>query len=77
MPKNKTNKKKQPNRYLTLTSVSFQMGITLYLGASMGSYLDLKYNLDKKWFTILFVLVALIVSIYSIIKQLNRFNDDQ
>ena len=53
------------------------MGITLYLGASMGSYLDLKYNLDKKWFTILFVLVALIVSIYSIIKQLNRFNDDQ
>ena len=77
MSKNKTNKKKQPNRYLTLTSISFQMGITLYLGAYLGSYLDLKYSLDKKCFTILFVLVALIDSIYSIIKQLNRLNEDQ
>ena len=53
------------------------MGITLYLGASLGSYLDLKYSLDTKWFTILFVLVGLKFSIYSIIKQLNRLNEDQ
>jgi F0F1-type ATP synthase assembly protein I len=77
MPENKTppNKKKQPNRYLVLTSVATQIGGTIYLGAYFGKKLDARYAYEKPWFTIGLVLLALIVSMYSVIKQLNRLNE--
>jgi hypothetical protein len=73
MPK---NKKKRLNKYLVLTSASFQIGITVFLASSLGKYFDLKYNLEKNWFTILFVLLALIISMYSLIQQLNKLNNE-
>ena len=71
----KSSKKKRPlNRYLILTSVPFQIGITIYLGVYLGEYLDSRYTFEKPWFTILGVLLALIVAMYSVIQQLNRLN---
>ena len=76
MSKNKTKKKKQLNKYLLLTSISFQMGVTFYLGSYIGSFLDTKYNLEKNYFTILFVLFALFLSIYNITKQLKKLENE-
>ncbi len=76
MSKNKTKKKKQLNKYLILTSISFQMGVTFYLGSYIGSLLDKKYNLEKNYFTILFVLLALFISIYNITKQLKKLDNE-
>jgi len=76
MLKNKKKRKKQLNKYLILTSASFQIGITIYLGSYIGKYLDLKYNLEKNWFTILLVLLAVIVSMYSLVQQLNKLNNE-
>ena len=69
------NKKKPLNRYLSLTSIPFQIGITIYLGSYIGEYIDSKYSFENPWFTILGVLFALIVSMYSVIKQLNELNN--
>ncbi|MAW21422.1 MAG: hypothetical protein CMD16_03390 [Flavobacteriales bacterium] len=69
-------KKKQPNKYLTLTSASLQIGIIIYLGAYLGKYLDARYNLEENWYTIFFVLLAVIVSIYNLIKQLEKINNE-
>lgn len=77
MQENKKNKKKQPNRFLVLTLVASQMGITIFLGASLGKYLDNKYQFPKPWFTIVLTLVALVVSLYSILKTLNKLNDEE
>ena len=78
MPEQKKtkNKKKQRNRFLALSSLPFQMGITIYLGAYLGKYLDQKYSTEKPLFTILFVLLALFISFYSVVQQLNRINND-
>ncbi len=76
MPKNKRKKKKQLNKYLVLTSLSFQMGVIFYLGSYIGSLLDKKYNLEKNYFTILFVLLALFVSMYNITKQLKKLDNE-
>tara|TARA_Y100001968_G_C19393270_1_gene736816 strand:+ start:1167 stop:1397 length:231 start_codon:yes stop_codon:yes gene_type:complete len=76
MLKNKKRKKKQLNKYLALTSISFQIGLTVYIGSYIGKHLDTKYNLEKNWFTIAFVLLAMIVSIYNLIKQLNKLNNE-
>ncbi len=75
MPEKPTKKKKPLNRYLALTSIPFQIGITVYLGAYLGEYFDSKYAFEKPWFTILGVLLALIISMYSVIKQLNELNN--
>jgi F0F1-type ATP synthase assembly protein I len=72
----KPSKKKKPlNRYLQLTSISFQIGITIYLGAYLGKLLDTKYAFEKPWFTIAGVLLALIIAMYSVIQQLNKLNN--
>jgi F0F1-type ATP synthase assembly protein I len=77
MPENKKNKRKQPNRLLTLTMVATQMGVTIFLGASLGKYLDERYSTPKPWFTISLTLFSLLVSLYSVLKQVNKLNDDE
>lgn len=77
MPENKKNKRKQPNRLLTLTLVATQMGVTIFLGASLGKYLDERYSTPKPWFTISLTLFSLLVSLYSVLKQVNKLNDDE
>ena len=76
MPENKKskNKKNQRNRLLALSSLPIQMGVTIYLGANFGKYLDQKYQTEKPWLTISCVFLALIISLYSLVQQLNRIN---
>jgi F0F1-type ATP synthase assembly protein I len=53
-----------------------QMGITIYLGAYFGKRLDQNYQNEKPWFTIIGILLALVLSLLSLNKQLNRLNKD-
>ena len=76
MPENKKNKKKQPKRFIVLIAVATQMGITIFLGASLGKYLDAKYQSEKPWFTITLTLFALLISLYSVLQTLNKLNND-
>ena len=72
---NKLPKKNQPNKYLQLTGVVFQMGITIYLGAYIGKKLDNYFHSTKKIGTLIFTLLALLISIYNIINQLKKINE--
>ena len=76
MPENKKNKKKQPKRFIVLIAVAFQMGITIFLGATLGKFLDAKYQTEKAWFTITLTLFALLISLYSVLQILNKLNND-
>ena len=78
MPENRKpkNKKKQRNRFLALSSLPFQMGITIYLGAYFGKHLDQRYLTEKPWFTISCVFLAFIISLCGVVQQLNRINKD-
>jgi putative Ca2+/H+ antiporter (TMEM165/GDT1 family) len=67
--------KKQPNKYLILTGAGMQMGITIYLAAYLGKWLDGKYPNEKGWYTMGFVLFGVFASLYLLIKQVNRIND--
>ena len=76
MPENKKNKKKQPKRFIVLIAVATQMGITIFLGASLGKYLDAKHQIEKPWLTISLTLFALLISLYSVLQTLNKLNND-
>ncbi len=72
--KKKEDKKSPLNTAIQLTGVGAQMGVTIFLGAQLGKWLDEKYPLDKNWFTIGFTLFAVVISLYNLIQQVNRLN---
>ena len=70
--------KKQLNKYVSLASIPFQIGSVVYIGSYFGKILDLKYGFVKTpWMTLIFVLFAIVLSFYSIIKQLQRINKNE
>lgn len=72
---NKPQKKKQLNKYLQLTSVAFQMGITIYLGVYFGKWLDGYFETSNKTYTIILTLISLFAAIWSVLAQLKNIND--
>jgi len=66
--------KNQYRKYLLLSGIGIQMGITIYLGAFFGKKLDTHYQTDTT-FTLIFVLFALVASMWSLIAQLKKIND--
>jgi len=71
----KPKKKEQLNKYLQLTSVVFQMGITIYLGTYFGKWLDNYFQTSSKTFVIITTLFALIISIWNVLRQLKSINE--
>jgi membrane protein DedA with SNARE-associated domain len=70
----KPKKRNQLHKYLQLIGVTFQMGITIYLGAFFGKRLDIYFESTGKPYTIILTLAALGVSLWSILAQLKKIN---
>jgi len=77
--KKRTNKKSNNTlkSIAIFTGIAAQMGATIFLGAYFGKWLDLKYPADKKWFTMIFTLLGVGISLYVVLKQLNKYNNAQ
>jgi uncharacterized membrane protein YfcA len=67
----------KPNRYLELMGIAAQMGITIFLGAYLGKWLDTRYPSGKKWFTIACTLLSVAIALYMVLKQVNKLNEDE
>ncbi|MCK0108315.1 AtpZ/AtpI family protein [Flavobacteriaceae bacterium S0825] len=50
------------------------MGIIIYLFILLGKWLDSEYNNGDKLFVIFGTLLGVGVSLYTVVKQLNRIN---
>ncbi len=77
--KNKKPHKKSNNslkKVAQLTGIAAQMGITIFLGATLGKWLDKKYPSEKNWFTLIFILLGVAISLYSVLKQVNKINNE-
>ena len=67
---------KKGNKFIVLTGVGIQMMATIFAGAYFGKLLDEKYPAEKKWFTMGLTVFAVFVSLYLVVKQLERLNKD-
>jgi len=38
--------------------------------------LDTKFPMDKKWFTIVFTILAVAISLFNVIRQVNKINKE-
>ena len=66
--------KKPLKNALVLTGVALQMGITIYLFVLLGKWLDTTYNDGTKMYVIITTLAGVGISLYAVVKQLNRLN---
>ena len=71
---NNNSPKKPLKNALILTGAAFQMGATIYLFVFLGKWLDGTCNDGNRFYTIVSTLAGVGVSLYLIIKQLNRIN---
>lgn len=67
---------KEKNKFIVLTGVAIQMGVTVFLGAYVGKMLDEKYPSDKKWFTMSLTILAVFISLFNILNQLKKINKE-
>ena len=66
--------KKEVPKFARLSGIGLQMGATIFLGAYLGKILDERYPMEKKWWTIGLTLFAVGISLYNVLKQVNRIN---
>lgn len=73
---NSNNKDKKPGKQLkniaVLSGIAIQMGVTIYLFVILGKWLDTKFNYGDKLFLIIMTLLGVAISLYAVIKQVNR-----
>ncbi len=71
---NKESKKpgKQLKNVAALSGIAIQMGVTIYLFVLLGKWLDTKFNNGDKLFIIIMTLLGVGISLYAVIKQVNR-----
>jgi uncharacterized membrane protein YfcA len=66
------NKKNGGNKWLALSGVGLQMGLTIFLGNLLGKWLDTTFN--KSFLEPTITILAIFISIYSVIKGVNKIN---
>ena len=71
------SEQKKPNRFVRLSGIGIQRAATIFLGAFLGRHLDDKYPMEKKWWTIGLTIFAVAISLYNVLKQVNRLNDSE
>ena len=74
MKKEQPSKNSQLRKAVALTGVAFQMGAVIYLFVLLGRWLDTTYNQGNKGFIIVTTLAGVAISLYLVIKQLNKIN---
>lgn len=71
---NHPQKKKQHNKWLALINIPIQMGLIIFLFASLGNWLDEKHPNPNNWFVKGFVLLGVAIAFYNINRQLKEIN---
>ena len=66
--------KKRLNKYIVLTGIGLQMGITIYLAARLGKWLDANYT-ESNTYTIILTLLGIALSFYSLLRQLKNLEN--
>ncbi|MCK0130566.1 AtpZ/AtpI family protein [Flavobacteriaceae bacterium F08102] len=70
----KENQKKQLRLAAQFTGIAFQMGAAIFVASYFGNKLDAHYGHKKNVFTLIFILIAMGFSIWSILRQLKKMN---
>ena len=68
----KGNKNNNGNKWIALSGIGLQMGLIIFLGNLFGKWLDSIFH--KTFLETTITLLAILISIYSVIKGVNNIN---
>ena len=77
MDKNQLPKKKPLNKFIRLSGIGLQMGITIYAAAYFGKKIDAHYQFEKNYITLTLILFAFIGTLISLMAQLKKINEKE
>ena len=77
MKNQQEKKKKQFNSFFKLSGLGIQMGAIIYLFSYLGGELDSYFKTESKTYTLILVIVGFLLSLVSLITQLNKMNNDK
>ena len=63
---------KQPNNFLKYSGLAFQFLAAILMGFWLGKWLDGKYATEKPWFTMAFMMLFLVATLYKIIRDITN-----
>jgi len=66
------DKDKGRNKWVALSGIGLQMGLTIFLGNLLGKWLDTTFG--KSFLEPTITIVAIFLSIFSVIKGVNKIN---
>lgn len=75
MPRNE-KPKRRVNKYIILTGIALQMGLTIYLAVWLGKWLDTTYNNGNKLYIIILTFLGIGVALFNVVRQTNQLNKD-
>ena len=67
-------KNKGQNKWLSLITIPFQMGLIIFVFNYLGAYLDERNS--KNYFEKTITLLGIFLSMYYVIKQVNQINKE-
>ncbi len=70
------HKKRTFRKFLKFSGVGVQLGVTMYLSSLLGEKIDVYYQFQKPWGTLLLIIVSLIIFIWNLTRQLNKLNNE-
>ena len=70
-------KKNQFNNFFKLSGLGIQMGAIIYLFSYLGGELDSYFKTESKTYTLILVIVGFLLSLTSLIIQLNKMNKNE
>lgn len=68
----KDDQKNPLKNFAIFSGIAIQMGVTIFLFAWLGRWLDDTYNDGNKLYLIVSTLLGVAIAIYVVIKQLNQ-----
>ena len=77
MDKNQLPKKKPLNKFIRVSGVGLQMGITIYVAAYFGKKIDAHYQFEKNYITLILILFAFVGTLISLMAQLKKINEKE
>ncbi|WP_152286010.1 AtpZ/AtpI family protein [Flavicella marina] len=66
---------KQLNKFVRFIGIGIQLGATMYIAAYLGKKLDAYFGFEKT-LTLICILFAFVMTMYSILLQLKNIQDD-
>ena len=57
--------------------MGIQLGVTIYLAAYFGKKLDAYYGNEKRIITLVFIVLAMAVSLYGLLSQIKKMQDKE